>query len=56
MCHDWWTLRRLEEREESRRLWDEFERTTPLSEPERPDEEAHITLERTEQDPVPAER
>ena len=34
MCHDWWLKRRFEEGEASRELWDEFERTRPLNEPE----------------------
>jgi hypothetical protein len=30
MCHERWLQHRSEEREASRRLWDEFERTWPL--------------------------
>jgi hypothetical protein len=45
----------LEEREASRELWDEFEQTRPLSDPEPADEEAEITLEHSEPEPVPAE-
>jgi hypothetical protein len=37
-----WHRRR--EAEEHRRLWDEFERTRPVSEPERTDE-GEVTLE-----------
>jgi hypothetical protein len=46
MCHEWWLLRReLEEREAGRRVWDEFERTRPLSQPEPADAEPELTLE-----------
>jgi hypothetical protein len=42
-----------EEREESRELWDEFERTQPLSDPKAGDEaDADVTLERPEPPPV----
>jgi hypothetical protein len=44
------------EREASRELWGEFERTRPLSEPEPADEEIEITLERSETEPVGAKR
>lgn len=54
MCHEWWLRRRDEEREASRRMWDEFDRTQPLSEPEVTDEEAEITLERKEPTPLAA--
>jgi hypothetical protein len=56
MCHDWWMWRRLEEREESRELWDEFERTVPLSDPALRDKETEVTLEQRESEPVAAER
>jgi hypothetical protein len=36
MCHEWYRRRRQED-EESRAIWQDFERTTPISEPE-PDE------------------
>jgi hypothetical protein len=49
VCHDdWWFLRRAEERETSRRLWDEFARTRPLSEPEVTEEKHEVTLEKPE--------
>ena len=56
MCHDWWLKRRFEEGEASRELWDEFEQTRPLTEPEPTDEETEITLERREPTPLSAER
>jgi hypothetical protein len=56
MCHDWWLKRRFEEREASRELWDEFEQTRPLSDPQPADEESEVTLERREAAPVSAER
>ena len=52
MCHEyWWRRRAEEERAASRRMWDEFERTRPLSDPHLDDDEAEVTLE--EQDPAP---
>ena len=38
MCHEWWLRRRFDEREASRRLWDEFEQTRPLNDPEATDD------------------
>lgn len=52
MCHDWWQWRMYEEREASRKLWEEFEKTRPVSDPEPMDEEVEVTLE--ERDPEPA--
>jgi hypothetical protein len=46
VCHEWWFKRRAEEDEASRRMWDEFERTRPLSDPEVPEEEPEVTLEK----------
>lgn len=54
MCDGWWQRRWLDEREESRRLWDEFERTRPLSEPGAPEEEPEITLEQDQPNPLAA--
>ena len=56
MCHEsmWWR-RRYEEREASRELWDEFEQTRPLSDPEPTHEEAEITLEASDGEPVVAD-
>jgi hypothetical protein len=45
-----------EQQRESRELWDEFEKTEALSELERTDEEAEVTLERREPTPLPAKR
>jgi hypothetical protein len=57
MCHEsWWWRRRYEEREESRELWDEFEQTRPLSDPDTTDEEAEIRLEKSDSRPVAADR
>jgi hypothetical protein len=50
MCHEsWWWRHRYEEREASRELWDEFEQTLPLSDPEPAEPETEVTLE----DPEP---
>jgi hypothetical protein len=54
MCEEWSMWRRRREAEEGRRLWDEFERTRPVSEPERTDE-PEVTLEEREQTPTAAE-
>ena len=55
MCHEWLWRQLYEKREAGRELWDEFERTAPLSDPEPADEEAEITLERSEAQPLAAE-
>jgi hypothetical protein len=55
MCEEWWMWRRRREDEEARWLWDEFERTRPVSEPERADER-EVTLEEDEKAPAAAER
>ena len=54
MCHERWQRRRSEEREASRRMWDEFERTQPLSDPEVSEEEPPVTLEEPDAAPSPA--
>lgn len=56
MCHERWLRRRSEEREASRRLWDEFDQTRPLSEPEVTEPEPEITLEEVEPTPLAADR
>jgi hypothetical protein len=55
MCHERWMRRRSEEAEEGRRLWEEFERTWPVAEPDVRTEEPEVTLER-DVAPAPAER
>jgi hypothetical protein len=47
MCHESWFHRRDEDREASRRMWEEFERTRPLSDPETA-EEREVILEEPE--------
>jgi hypothetical protein len=47
MCEEWWMSRRRREAEEAHRLWDEFETTQPVTEPERNDER-EVTLEQRE--------
>ena len=56
MCHEWWLRRRSEEREASRRMWDEFEQTRRLSDPEVPEEEPQVVLETREATELAAER
>jgi hypothetical protein len=46
VCEEWWFRRRAEEAEASRRMWDEFERTRLLSDPEVTEEETEVTLEK----------
>jgi hypothetical protein len=56
MCHEWWLRRRrFEEREADRALWDEFERTRPLSDTEVARDEADVTLKKREPEPAAAE-
>ena len=55
MCHElWWRRQKFEEQEVSRQMWDEFERTRPLSDPEVVEEEPEVTLEQHEVPPVAA--
>ena len=56
MCREWLWRRMYEEPEAGRELWDEFEQTRPVTDPEPADEEAEITLERSESEPAAAER
>ena len=56
MCHEWWLRRWSEEREASRRIWDESDRTRPLADPEVRDEQPEVTLEKQETEQVAAER
>jgi hypothetical protein len=56
MCHESWMRRRFEDVEEGRRLWEDFERTRPVGEPEVSVEEPEVTLEEREAAPAPAER
>jgi hypothetical protein len=56
MCHEWWMRRRGDETEENRRLWDEFERMRPVSEPDVTVEEPEVTLEERARTPTAAER
>jgi hypothetical protein len=50
MCYEHWQRRRREEDEESREIWQDFQRTTPISDP-RPDEVTEVDLA----EPQPAE-
>jgi hypothetical protein len=56
MCHEWWIRRQAEQAEEAPRIWDEFERTRPLSEPRASESEPEVTLEEREQEPAAVER
>ncbi len=49
MCHERWLFkRRAQDEEASRRMWDDFERTRPLSDPEVTEDEPEVTLEKPE--------
>jgi hypothetical protein len=52
MCHEWWRRRMLDEREASREIWDEFERTRPVSDPRESEQEPEVTLEQLEARPL----
>jgi hypothetical protein len=55
MCHEWWLRRRLGEGEVSRRPWEEFEHTRPLSDARVVDEQPDVTLEKREPMPLAAQ-
>ena len=50
MCQDWYLRRRRGEEEESRKIWRDFERTTPISDPQPPEvtEPEHAEFEPAE--------
>jgi hypothetical protein len=48
VCHERWFRRRARDEEASRLMWDEFERTRPLSDPEVTEEEPEVTLEKSD--------
>jgi hypothetical protein len=56
MCNERWMRRWTDESREGRRLWDEFERTSPAPHPEVPIDEPEIKLEESEETPAVAER
>jgi hypothetical protein len=37
MCYEWYMRRRRQETEQSREIWQDFESTTPISDPAPPD-------------------
>jgi hypothetical protein len=52
MCNERWMRRFTDESRESRRLWDEFERTSPSLQPEVPVDEPELKLEEGEETPA----
>jgi hypothetical protein len=52
MCHEWWHRRMHDERDASRELWDDFEQTRPLNDPEPGREDTEITLKHSDTEPV----
>jgi hypothetical protein len=56
MCYDRYLRRRRHADEESRLIWQDFERTTPISDPEPPEvTEPETTLEREPAETAPKE-
>jgi hypothetical protein len=56
MCHERYTRRRREEAE-SRGLWQDFDQTTPISEPEPPEVvEPEVTEPERAEQPIASER
>ena len=53
MCEEWWVWRCRREQEEAQRLWDEFEGTQPVSEPDRA-EQCELTFEERDRTPSAA--
>jgi hypothetical protein len=43
MCHGRWMRRREQDAEEARRIWADFDRTTPIADPEPPPERPEPT-------------
>jgi hypothetical protein len=56
MCNERWMRRWTDESREGRRLWDEFERTSPVTQPEVPVDEPEIKLEGREETPAVVKR
>jgi hypothetical protein len=56
MCNERWMRRWTDESREGRRLWDEFERTSPVTQPEVPVDEPEIKLGERGEAPAVAER
>jgi hypothetical protein len=56
MCYERWMRRRDREAEESRDVWRDFERTTPIADADRPAEPAEPTTAEAREEVVSAER
>jgi hypothetical protein len=56
MCNERWMRRWTAEARVGRELWDEFERTSPSSQPEAPVDEPEIKLEEDSETPAVVER
>jgi hypothetical protein len=52
VCHEGWLQYQAEEREASRRMWDEFDRTRPLNDPQVPEEAPEVRLQKPETVPL----
>ena len=56
MCHEWWSRRREREAEEASELWRDFERTTPIADPDPPAKEPEPTRAQAPEEILPADR
>ena len=56
MCHEHYLRRRRQEAEESRKLWEDFERTEPVADAEQPAEAAEPERSRAREEITPSER
>ena len=55
MCEEWSMWRRSRDADEAQRMWDEFHRSRPVTEPERVSE-PEVTLEVREETPTASQR
>ena len=56
MCHEWWNRRREREADEASELWRDFERTTPIADPDPPAQEPDPTRAQAAEVAVTADR
>jgi len=56
MCHEWWLRRRERDAEQTREMWLDFERTSPVLEPEAAEEDPQPAQALTREEAVTAER
>ena len=56
MCHEWWSRRREREAEEASELWRDFDRTTPIADPDPPKEPEPTRARAAEEEVLTADR